>query len=221
MIYLKRKDKWWILAASVLAIMMSWGRFFPGFNNFLFDYLPMYNKFRVPTYTLMIPQLLFPLLGAITLQQLFFAENDKAYVWKKLKISGFVMLGVFLIVAMFYSSFTYDSPKDDSIISQLTQMTGGNKDVGNSFYNALKQDRQSLFGSDIIRSLVFIALAFVALWLYIKNKLKASYAIIAILLLSSIDVLAEGRRYLNDNSFKRKKISKLKALHRRQLTSRY
>ncbi|HEX5153364.1 MAG TPA: YfhO family protein [Parafilimonas sp.] len=201
MIYLNRKDKWWILAVSVLAIMMSWGRFFPGFNNFLFNYLPMYNKFRVPTYTLIIPQLLFPLLSILTLQQLFFAENDKAYVWRKLKISGLVMLGVFLIVVMLYSSFTYDSPKDSSIISQLTQMTGGNKDVANNFYNALKQDRQSLFGSDILRSFVFIALAFAAIWSYANNKLKASYAVIAILLLSSIDVLAEGRRYLNDNNF--------------------
>jgi len=201
MIYLNRKDKWWILAASVLAIMMSWGRFFPGFNNFLFDYLPMYNKFRVPTYTLIIPQLLFPLLSILTLQQLFFAEDDRAYVWKKLKVSGIAMLGVFLIVLMLYSSFTYDSPKDEPIISQLTQMTGGNKEVGNSFYNALKQDRQSLFGSDILRSFIFIALAFAAIWLYIKNKLKPSYVMMAILILSSIDVLAEGRRYFNDNDF--------------------
>ncbi len=201
MIYLKRTDKWWMLAVSVLAIMMSWGRFFPGFNNFLFDYLPMYNKFRVPTYTLIIPQLLFPLLGVITLHQLFFAETDKTFVWKKLKISGYAMLGVFLVVAMLYSSFTYESAKDDTLISGLTQMTGGNKDVANNFYNALKQDRQSLFGSDIMRSILFIALAFACIWLYIKDKLKASYAMLAVLLLSSIDVLAEGRRYLSDNKF--------------------
>ncbi len=80
-------------------------------------------------------------------------------------------------------------------------MTGGNKDAANTFYNALKQDRQSLFGSDILRSFIFIALAFACIWLYIKNKLKTSYAIIALLLLGSIDVLAEGRRYLNDNMF--------------------
>lgn len=204
MIYLKRKDKWWMLAASVLAIMMSWGRFFPEFNNFLFNYLPFYNKFRVPTYTLIIPQLLFPLLSVIALQQLFFAEKDKAYVWKQLKISGIVMVGVFLLAAMLYSSFTYESSADSGIVNYLSQLTGGNKDVANNFYNALKQDRQSLFGSDIIRSLIFIALAFAFIWLYIKDKLKASYALLAILLLSSIDILAVGRRYLNDEKFQTK-----------------
>lgn len=204
MIYLKRKDKWWILAASVLAIMMSWGRFFPEFNNFLFNYLPFYNKFRVPTYTLIIPQLLFSLLSIVVLQQLFFSEKDKTYVWKKLKVSGLVMIGVFLLAAMFYSSFTYESSTDGSTINYLSQLTGGNKDVANNFYNALKQDRQSLFGSDIIRSLIFIALAFGCIWLYIKDKLKASYAMLAVLLLSSIDILAVGRRYLNDEKFQTK-----------------
>jgi hypothetical protein len=201
MVYLKRKDKWWILAVCVLAFMMSWGRFFPSFNNFLFEYLPMYNKFRVPTYTLIIPQLLFPLLAMLTVQQLFFAETDKAYLWKKLKLAGFIMAGIFLVVLALYSSFTYQASGDEQLVSGLTQMTGGNKDAANSFYNALKQDRQSLFGSDIVRSLLFSALAFACIWLYVKNKLKASYAIMAVLLLSAIDVLAEGRRYLNDNKF--------------------
>jgi hypothetical protein len=201
MIYLKRKDKWWMLAASVLAIMMSWGRFFPGFNDFLFNHLPMYNKFRVPTYTIIIPQLVFPLLSVLALHQLFFVETDKAYVWKKLKISGIVMAGIFLIIAMLYSSFTYKSSNDINVMSELTQMTGGNKDVANNFYNALVQDRQSLFGSDLIRSLVFAGLAFACLWLFVKDKVKSSYLLIALLLLGSIDVLAEGRRYLNDNNF--------------------
>ncbi|MFT4155473.1 YfhO family protein [Parafilimonas sp.] len=204
MIYLRRKDKWWMLAVSVLAIMMSWGRFFPELNNFLFNYLPMYNKFRVPTYTLIIPQLIFPLLSVVTLQQLFFAEKDKAYTWKKLKISGYVTAGAFLVIAMLYSSFTYESSTDSSTVNYLSQLTGGNKDVANNFYNALKQDRQSLFGSDIMRSLIFAALAFAFVWLYIKDKLKAPYAMLAILLLSSIDILAVGRRYLNDNKFQTK-----------------
>ena len=201
MIYLKRSDKWWMLAVSILAIMMSWGRFFPEFNDFLFNHLPMYNKFRVPTYTLIIPQLLFPLLSVLALQQLFFVETNKVYLWKKLKISGLVMAGIFLIVLALYSSFIYEGSTDSTIINSLTQMTGGNKDAANTFYSALKQDRQSLFGSDILRSFIFIALAFGCIWLYIKDKLKVSYAIIALLLLSSIDILAEGRRYLNDNMF--------------------
>ena len=194
-----------MLAACVLAIMMSWGRNFPAFNDFLFYHLPLYNKFRVPTYTLIIPQLLFPLLSVIALQQVFFVETDKAFLWKKLKLSGFVMLGVFLIVVMMYSSFDYKGAESNQIQNAINQQTDKNQSAAiQSAYNALKEDRQSLFGSDIIRSFIFIALAFVCLWLYIKNKIKLPYAIIAVLLLSSIDVLAEGRRYINDDTFQSK-----------------
>jgi len=202
MIYLKRKDKWWMLAACVLAIMMSWGRNFPAFNDFLFYHLPLYNKFRVPTYTLIILQLLFPLLSVITLHQLFFVETDKTFVWKKLKVTGLAMAGVFLIVLAMYSSFHYEGAEASQINNVINQQTDKNQSAAiQSAYNALKQDRQSLFADDILRSFIFIALAFVCLWAYTKNKLKTSYAIIAILLLSSIDVLAEGRRYLNDDAF--------------------
>lgn len=205
MIYLKRQDKWWILAVSVLAIMMSWGKFFPGFNNFLFEYLPMYNKFRVPTYTLIIPQLLFPLLSVLALHQLFFVETDKAYAWKKLKIAGVAMAGVFLIVFMLYSSFDYKGAEAGQVENVISQQSDKNQSNAiQSAYNALQQDRKSLFGSDIIRSLLFIAIAFACTWLYIKNKLKASYAMLAILLFSTIDILAEGRRYLNDEKFQTK-----------------
>ena len=46
---LDNKFKWWILACSVLAILMSWGEYFLGFNSFLLKHLPMYNKFRAPS----------------------------------------------------------------------------------------------------------------------------------------------------------------------------
>lgn len=205
MIYLKRKDKWWMLAACVLAIMMSWGKFFPGFNNFLFDYLPLYNKFRVPTYTLIIPQLLFPLLSVLTLHQLFFVETDKAYAWKKFKVASYSIAGVFLVLLMLYSSFDYKGAEASSIESAISQQTDKNQSAAiQTAYDALKQDRQSLFGSDILRSFIFILLALGCIWLYIKDKLKASYAVLAVLLLSSIDILAEGRRYLNDDKFQTK-----------------
>lgn len=201
LVYLKGSDKWWIAVICLLAILMSWGKNFLGFNEFLFNNLPFYNKFRVPTMTLVIPQFLFPILGVLALQQLIFNEKNKVYAEQKLKIAGYVMLGLFAIVGMFYLSFTYKASGDDRIVNAFTQMTQGNKDIANSFYNALKQDRQSLFGKDILRSLFFAAAAFGILWLIVKQKLKPVYAIVALLLISSIDVIAEGTRYLSYDTF--------------------
>lgn len=200
-VYLKDNNKWWMIAACFLAILMSWGKNFIGFNSFLFNYLPLYNKFRVPSYTLIIPQFLFVLLGAMALNQFLFKETDKKYALKKLMQTAYVILGIFVIAGMLYTSLSYKSDTDSSLVSRLTQQTGGNSEVANTLYNALVQDRQSLFGSDLIRSLFFAASAFLLLWLFIKDKIKAAYALLAIVALSSIDVIAESRRYLNDDRF--------------------
>ncbi|HNP24063.1 MAG TPA: YfhO family protein [Panacibacter sp.] len=201
LVYLNNKHKWWIAIICLLAILMAWGKNFLGFNTFLFNYLPLYNKFRVPTMTLFVPQLLFPLLGVMALQQFIFDEKDKTYAAQKLKLAGYIMLGVFAIAGMLYISLDYKGENDAQITNAFNRMTQGNTEAANSFYNALKQDRQSLFGDDLIRSLFFAAAAFLTLWLLVKNKLKPAYAMIALLLVSSIDVMAEGRRYLNSDTF--------------------
>ncbi|HRH60578.1 MAG TPA: hypothetical protein PL045_08405, partial [Chitinophagaceae bacterium] len=203
-IYYKGYDKWWIVIACALAILMCWGKNFMGFNELLFNYLPLYNKFRVPTMTLVIPQLLFPMLAMLVLQQLIFTEKNSAETVKKLKLTGYIMLGLFALTAMLYISFDYKSSEDSRLIENLTQMTKGNTDIVNRFYNALKLDRQSLFGKDILRSLFFAAAGFLILWLFVKNKIKAVHTVFALLLLASIDVITQGRRYMNENSFTEK-----------------
>src|SRR6185436_10692432 len=52
MLYLDGPHKWWILTAAILGILLALGKHFAAFNYFLFDYLPFYNKFRVPTMAL-------------------------------------------------------------------------------------------------------------------------------------------------------------------------
>lgn len=200
MVYLKTWHRWWILAVCLLAVVMSWGSNFLSFNTFLFNNLPLYNKFRAPSIILILPQLLFPLLGMMALQQFLFEEKNKAVAFAGLKKSVYIT-GAFLLGAvLLYFSFDY-AGKDDSIKNMLAQSLGGNQEAANGFYNALKEDRRSLFGSDLLRSLLFIAAAIGLLWLAVKEKLKAIYVLIAIIVLSSADLFSVGKRYLNERNF--------------------
>ncbi len=100
--YLDNKHKWWILSVSIFAILLAWGNHLPGFNYFMFDHLPFYNKFRVPTMTLVIPQLLFPMIAALAINKLMDgAEDDK---WKKFKWGTIATAVVFAAITMFYFS---------------------------------------------------------------------------------------------------------------------
>lgn len=200
MVYLKTWHRWWILAVCILAVMMSWGSNFMGFNSFLFNNLPLYNKFRAPSIILILPQLLFPLLGIMALQQLLFEEKNKAIALASLKKAVYITGAFILGAVLLYFSFDY-AGKDDQIKNMLTQMLGGNQEEANSFYNVLKEDRRSMFGSDLIRSIIFITGAVALLWFAIQQKLKTIYALIAILVLSSADLFTVGKRYLSEKNF--------------------
>ena len=85
LVYLKTWHRWWILAVCLIAVVLSWGSNFAGFNNFVFNALPLYNKFRAPSIILILPQLLFPLLGIMTLNQVLYVETNKKFALEKLK----------------------------------------------------------------------------------------------------------------------------------------
>jgi Bacterial membrane protein YfhO len=105
MFLLDGKHKWWILTASILGIILAMGKYFPAINNFLFDYLPLYNKFRTPEMALVIPQILFPMLAVMGIDKLI--DIDKTIAIKKLKQTAIAMAAIFAIAGAMYFSFDY------------------------------------------------------------------------------------------------------------------
>lgn len=219
MVLLKDWNKWWILGVSVLGILLAWGGNLQSFNYFLFEHLPYYNKFRAPTMALFMPQLMFPLMAALTLQQVLFGNTDRAELWKKLKLSGIITGAVLLLLVLMYFNLDYTGGNDarlkerfsSGIIQGMMQGQQGQQptpqvqqqadDVAKSVLNGLKEDRRSLYGSDLRRTIILIALAFGLLWAFTKDKLKKDYVLAGIILLGSFDLLQVGRRYLNNDRF--------------------
>ncbi len=99
-VVMKHPLRWGLLAASVLGILMSWGRFFPGFNVFLFENLPMYNKFRAPSMALVMLQLTLPIMMVLTIQQLFFEENSREYLKANFKKILYTLGGLTGLLAL-------------------------------------------------------------------------------------------------------------------------
>ncbi len=116
------KHKWWILSATVLGILMAMGKNLPGFNYFLFDHLPLYNKFRVPTMTLVIPQILVPILAALTLDHLIIHQQE-IETWKKFKWGVIATAALFIIVTGIYftSNFSAENKKRTKAINEMLQ----------------------------------------------------------------------------------------------------
>ncbi len=214
-IYLKSWHKWWIIPVTVIGIMLAWGKNFSSLNYFLFDYLPFYNKFRAPSMSLIIPQLTFPLLAVLSLEQFFSSSESKVSIWKPFKLSVIVSGIVIGCLVIFYFSSDFKGPNDNDLSTNLSSMmlqqAGGQNaspqvqqqaaEFGRKVVHSLQDDRRSLFGSDLLRSIILIVLAAGLIGAYLKNKINAQFVLISLLILSSFDLLAIGRRYLNNENF--------------------
>jgi hypothetical protein len=200
-IYVKSPHKWWLLTATVLAVLLAWGKNFAVFNDFMFNHFPLYNKFRAPTMSLVIPQLTFPIMAGLALQQLFFGNDDKAYILKAFKKTMIVTVVMVAVLGAFYVGFDYTDARDKQMETYLTQAAKGDASVGRGIVRAAAADRQNLYGSDLLRSILFIALAAGLLFLYIKGKIKAMLALGAIGALSLIDMISVDTRYLSYDNY--------------------
>lgn len=194
-ILLDNKWRWWLLAATILSVILAWGSNFMAFNSWLFYHLPLYNKFRTPSMALVIANVTLCIMAILGLKA-FFDNKDERKRYKALLISGIVVGGFCLLCAIVPSMFSdFSCSKDDMFA----------KELGNSFIAALQEDRQNTFTSDSWRSFIFIAIAFFTLFLYNKNKIKKEVIVIAVVCLAAvIDLWGVDKRYVNDKSFQSK-----------------
>lgn len=197
---IKSWHKWWLLAISILAILMSWGSNLSVFNYALFDYLPFYNKFRAPSMILIIPQLTFAILAVLALQALI-EDNNKQSLFKPLKLAGMITGGILVLLLLASATLSFGNANDAAMQAQFAQMAGGNTTVADSLMHALHADRASIFRYDLFRAIVLAAIAYFLIFYYLKGKLKMQWMAGALIVLMLVDLLQVDARYLNSDNY--------------------
>jgi hypothetical protein len=199
----KSWHKWWLVPVTLLAIIMSWGNNFMGVNEFLFNNLPFYNKFRAPTIILVIPQLTFAVLACLALNEIVEQKNYKApELLKKLQWSFIITGGLVVLLGLLSGLFTeFALDKDSAIFKQMFRGSNITDDVNKELVTSLRNTRASQLRLDSLRSLLFILVAAGVLWAYLKKKLTMMPTLVIICLVVLIDLFSVGKRYLNDDKF--------------------
>lgn len=196
------KHKWWILAAGIFTILMSWGEYFKDFNVMLLHILPAYNKFRAPSVIIVVPTLLLCILAALTLDKLFTLNaGDRAPAWKQYKKGLYLTGAVFALLLFFYGSFDYASASDSSLAQRVSALPAQLQETIRGFIRAIREDRQSLFFDSLVRSFIYIALAATVAGLWIKGRLKPVLSLGVIGALAIIDLLSLDTQYLNSDKY--------------------
>ena len=193
-ILVPNKQRWWLISATILGILLSWGHNFMPFTEFFVNYVPLYDKFRTVSMTLTISCLCMVILAFLGVKELISNDVDSKKKLKSLYIGAGITGGLCLLFTLIPSlAGDFTSTSDNSYGSSYSFLT-----------ETLPLDREEMLRADALRSLVFIALAFTLLFIYVKGKINALVASIALCVLCATDMIPVAHRYLNERSFVKK-----------------
>lgn len=194
--------KWSLLFATVMSILLAWGKNWMPFTDFFLDYFPLYNKFRAVSSILVVAELCIPILAILAFSEIvkkpqIIKEKQKAF-WISFGLTGGLAF-LFWIAPRFF--FNFFSQKEVEQFAQMMQQNPNATDQINMYMSGLESARVTILQSDALRSFFIILLGLGGLLLYQKNKIKKGILIGIIGVLVFADLWMIDRRYLNDDNF--------------------
>lgn len=194
--------KWALLAATVLSILLSWGKNFMPLTNFFIDYMPMYAKFRTVASILVIAEFTIPLLAMLGLKKFLdtpsILNKQIKYVYISFGLTAGFCLLFALMPSVFFSNFVS--------AQELEAMKSIPAEYQGQLIANLREMRQAIFTDDCWRSFFIIVIGTFLLLLYRANKLKNSAFVGMVIVLCLIDMWQVNKRYLNDSMFVEKSV---------------
>ncbi|MEQ3499715.1 YfhO family protein [Tenacibaculum sp. SSH1-16] len=186
----KGRLKYWLVAATIFSIVLSWGKNFSIITDFFIDYIPLYNKFRAVSSIQVIAELCVPLLGILALKEFFSSENSSEEKENAVKKAFYIVGGISLLFLLFGSSLFAFEGLRDAQYQQLPELI-----------DALIADRKSMLFNDSLRSLLLVLVVAGMLWFYLKGKLKQVPMLIVLGGLIIFDLVSIDANYVNKEDF--------------------
>jgi len=199
-VIIKTPLRWGLLAATIFGIFISWGKNFAGFNTFLFEHLPMFNKFRAPSMAQFIPQVTVCIMAMLALQRLLFAEKSKELLKADFKKILYSVGGLFALLGLIYLAMDYSSPIDQQLLSNKWDNSGSDE-IGRLIVSGLKADRKAMFGGQLLRALGFAIILLGVLYLYLRNMIKAPVVAITLIIIGTLELTVVSKQYLSDEDY--------------------
>ncbi len=210
---LPRRRTLWIVAVSVLAIMLAWGNHFMWLTRLFFDWFPAYDKFRTVSMILVIVEWTVPLLAAMALMRLWASApagqitgNDNAIsklpatrpdILRALRNTVIVLGGISLFFILFGGSiFDFSSPFDGQLPEDIQ--------------HAMRSERAAMMRGDAWRSLWLVCLGAAVVSVYALGKLKRGWVMAAFTVCVIADMAAVDARFFKHSDFVAKRNTEIK-----------
>lgn len=195
LLIVKGPYKWALLAATVFAIFLSWGYNFMPLQELFAQYFPMYTKFRAVESILIVAEITIPLLGFLSLREIMDKKIEKKQLVRNIYISAVVTVGICVLafVASFFLDYSWG--RDADIFAQWPEWLSA----------AVIAERAAILRASAMRSLVFVLMGAILVWLYVQEKLKFGYFVAILGVLVLVDMWPIDRKFFNDDNFVKEK----------------
>jgi hypothetical protein len=196
--YVKGYLKWALLAGTMFSLVLAWGKNFMPVTEFFLDYFPMYNKFRAVSMILILAEFTIPTLAILAIWEIVkqpsIIKNKKKEFFIAFGLTGGWLLVFYIMPTVFFN-----------FLSQMEASQLGNNPNAVDFVSNMEAARISIFKSDAIRSFIFILLMAGVLYTYSLQKINKTILYIAFAVLVLVDMFTIDRRYVNKDSFDKKR----------------
>ncbi|MDX9727671.1 MAG: YfhO family protein [Bacteroidales bacterium] len=195
LLIIKGREKWWILTATVLSLLLSWGKNLMPLTSLFIDFFPGYDKFRAVSMILVMAGVLVPLLGVLALKEISEGTVNREKAARSVILAALITGGlafIFLLIPGLAGSFL--RPDESSLPESAAWIK-----------EAMAADRKAMLRADALRSVIFIAGGAALIWFYLKNRIKPAYALLGLTALFLVDQVPVDTRYLGSSNFETKR----------------
>ncbi|MEM1216336.1 MAG: YfhO family protein [Bacteroidota bacterium] len=190
--------KYWLGLGVLFTLLLSMGKNLEGLNRFIFEYFPLYNKFRTPNSVLSVTAFLIPALGVLALHQIITQPAERKAQLRALLVSTGILGAIALFFALMGPSFfTLSGANDGAPFAQA------GPEIQQTLVKALRETRAELMTSDAWRTLLLVLAAAGLTYGYLKDKLKLPILLAGLGALCLFDVVSVGQRYVSADDFQR------------------
>jgi len=192
-----------LLALFLLSLLISFGRHFPLIYNLFFQYVPAFNKFRVPSMISVVLQFILVIYAAYGFDSLLkFIPENKKKVQKILLGTAVVFIILGMIPYLFGSSF--------GLVKE-----GDAQQYDSQSMSLIKSARLDMMQTDGLRLIFYTLIIYLILYLYLNGKLKKAIMVGMLLIILLIDQVP----YVKKAEGELQNIDRLEKIHFKEIAT--
>ena len=180
--------------SSFIFTLMSFGKFAPALSDLFLNYLPFFNKFRVPSMILTMVQFNAVILAALGIDTIIAKSEKQDTSFQKLLfrafwISGAVFVAYLILAKSLFSALPLATARETEVFTNAGYQ---------SLLEELRNFRLERLSKSGIISLLFLTISLGMAYLYSAKKMVKTLFVFALILLTFIDLWIYTGKYLKD-----------------------